>query len=393
MDANGIENEKLNEKDASETHAYTPGLKIKRYTRIEKIKKLPVPGEVLVKIGDKVNFETIIARTKIPGPPHFVNVATSLNIENHEITEFMTKKEGDEVKKDETIAEMKLLFGLLKNTAKSTVDGYVEIISPETGRVTIREPDIPVEVKSNIKGNVIEILPREGAIIQTYGAYLQGIIGIGGETNGKLQLLEIPQDETITLSKQILPEHKDKILCINSTLNLEILKAARQNGVVGIISGGIEYDELTKFMGEEIGVAITGEEKLGLTVVVTEGFGDILMSERAYNLLKDLEGKRIAINGTTQIRAGVLRPEIICPIDEKANNLEKSDDEILSGMKPGTPIRVIQSPFFGMHGIIRSLPIALKEIETESDVRVVEVELDDSSIVIIPRANIELIEE
>jgi hypothetical protein len=392
MNTNSVEYDKLDKKDAGETHAYTPGLKIKRFMRIEKIKKLPVPGEVLVKKGERVDFETIIAVTKIPGPPHFVNVATSLNVENDEISEFMTKKEGDEVKKGETIAEMKLLFGLLKNRANSTVDGYVEIISPETGRVTIREPDIPVEVKSNIKGSIIEILPQEGAVIQTYGAYLQGIIGIGGETNGELQLLDIPQDETTTISKQILPEHKDKILCINSTLNLEILKAARQNGVVGIISGGIEYDELTKFMGEEIGVAITGEEKLGLTVVVTEGFGDILMSERAYNLLKDLEGRRIAINGTTQIRAGVLRPEIICPTDQTANDLEK-DEEILSGMKPGTPIRVIQSPFFGKLGIIKSLPIALKEIETESDVRVVEIELDNGSIVIIPRANIEIIEE
>ena len=66
-------------------------------------------------------------------------------------------------------------------------------------------------------------------------------------------------------------------------------------------------------MGYEIGVAITGDEEVGLTLIVTEGFGRMAMSMNTFKLLKSANGKNASINGATQIRAGVLRPEIIIP--------------------------------------------------------------------------------
>ena len=59
--------------------------------------------------------------------------------------------------------------------------------------------------------------------------------------------------------------------------------------------------------------AITGQEEKGITLVVTEGFGDLAMAERTFELLRGCAGMRASVNGATQIRAGVLRPEIIIP--------------------------------------------------------------------------------
>jgi hypothetical protein len=388
---NNMENTDEKYLDSGEAHAYTPGLKVKEYTIIKKIKKLPVPGQVLVKKGEKINFDTIVAETYVHGAPHFVQVASSLNVEPHEIPQFMLKKEGEKVLKNEPIAEIKLLFGLIKNRSKSTIDGYIESISPETGRVTLREPDIPVKIVSNIEGRVEEILPNEGAIIKSSGAFIQGIFGIGGETNGELLILD-DNGKNKTKHNIVLPEYKEKILAFRSTINKQILDMAKDSGVFGIIAGGIEYDELTKFLGEEIGVAITGEEQFGITVLITEGFGQITMSDRTWNILNELNGKRVSIDGTTQIRAGVIRPEVICP-KEEIQDLSEKNDELSLGMKPGTSIRIIQSPYFGKIGKIISLPIDLKKVETESDVRVIEVEIENNKKVIIPRANVEIIEE
>jgi len=36
-------------------HAYTPGLKVTRKTVLRKERRLPLPGEVVVKVGDKVS--------------------------------------------------------------------------------------------------------------------------------------------------------------------------------------------------------------------------------------------------------------------------------------------------------------------------------------------------
>jgi hypothetical protein len=44
-------------------------------------------------------------------------------------------------------------------------------------------------------------------------------------------------------------------------------------------------------------------------------------------------------------------------------------------------------------GRIKSLPVGLKTADTEFMVRVMEVELGDGRLVVVPRANVELIEE
>jgi len=54
---------------------------------------------------------------------------------------------------------------------------------------------------------------------------------------------------------------------------------------------------------------------------------------------------------------------------------------------------VISHPNFGALAKVISLPIDLQRVETESDVRVLEVELEDGQRVLVPRANVELIEE
>jgi hypothetical protein len=54
---------------------------------------------------------------------------------------------------------------------------------------------------------------------------------------------------------------------------------------------------------------------------------------------------------------------------------------------------VIQTPYFGENGVVVSLPVNLFKVETEADVRVVEVLLDNGQRILIPRANVEIIEE
>ena len=125
-------------------------------------------------------------------------------------------------------------------------------------------------------------------------------------------------------------------------------------------------------------------------MIITEGFGNMNMSLRTFELLKEFEGYNASVNGATQIRAGVLRPEIIVPHDM----VEDDSAEALSqGMVPGTPIRIIRQPYFGDIGKVHSLPVELQRLESESKVRVVNIELDNGEVVTVPRANVEIIEE
>ena len=98
------------------------------------------------------------------------------------------------------------------------------------------------------------------------------------------------------------------------------------------------------------------------------------------------------INGATQIRAGVIRPEAIVPLDEKMDEKGKSGEEAIGGLEIGSPVRVIRQPYFGMIGKVSDLPPALQKLESESKARVLEVQFTEGEKAIIPRANVELIE-
>lgn len=373
-------------------HAYTPGLKVLAYTTLTKERRLPLPGEILIKQGTKVRGEDVVARTDLPGNVQTLNIHGLLGILPDEVEEAMLKIVNDTIKKNEIIAQSKGLFGLFKSSVKSPIDGIIESVSKITGQIIMREPPIQVEVIAYIDGEVVDIIQNEGVKIKTHGSFIQGIFGIGGETIGELAMVANKPNEVLT-EKDIDKAFKDKIIVGGSIVTYSALEQARKVGVKGIVIGGIEDDDLKQFMGYDIGVAITGSEQVGLTLIITEGFGKMSMAARTFQLLKSLAGKKSSINGATQIRAGVMRPEVIVPTETAPASKKTADISSGAGLDIGMAVRIIREPHFGAIGKVVALPVELKKIETEALVRVLQVELEDKEIVALPRANVEIIEE
>ncbi len=374
-------------------HAYTPGLKVTEGMTIQKERRLPLEGEVLVEIGATVEAEDIVAKADLPGNVQLLNVANLLSVPPEEVAEYMLKSVGEAVSEDEIIATTKGLFGLFKSQARSPIDGTIEAVSDVTGQVILREPPIPVEVKAYTNGTVTETVPNEGVTVETYGTYIQGIFGVGGETVGNLVVISQSSGDELT-AEQILPEHRDNILVGGSLVTTSAIQKAIQQGVKGIIAGGIDDADLRKLLGYELGVAITGSEEIGITLVITEGFGEIAMAEQTFTLLKAREGMKTSINGATQIRAGVVRPEIVIPwISDAAETVEEEQDRSIEGiLEVGSSVRIIREPHFGKLGRVTELPVELQNLETEAQVRVLRVELADGQQTTLPRANVEAIE-
>src|SRR5438128_234786 len=227
----------------------------------------------------------------------------------------MVKRVRDRIQRGDVLAETKAFITWFKTQVRAPITGTVETISTATGQVILREPPRPVELFAYLDGTVAEVLPGQGARVETTCAFIQGIFGIGGETWG--------------------------------------------------------------------------------TLVLTEGFGRIPMARRTFELLRKLDGRKASISGATQIRAGVIRPEIIVPLapGEQIPGIETGQrGEVRGGVKVGDPVRVIRAPFFGRIGEVVGLPSDLQMIPTESRVRVMEVQFTDGSRAVIPRANVEVIE-
>ena len=88
------------------------------------------------------------------------------------------------------------------------------------------------------------------------------------------------------------------------------------------------------------------------TLIVTEGFGLIPMAHKTFDLLSRHGGAKASMSGTTQIRAGVIRPEIIIPLQpapDPSSAVEKISTS-RRGIASGDPVRVIREPYFGQIG-------------------------------------------
>jgi hypothetical protein len=376
-------------------HSYTPGLTVTEQTVVRKRRLLPIPGTVLAKQGAVVASDTIVARTELAGKVHVLNLANQLGVAPDEIRDYLVKQEGETIQQQDVIAENKPLIKWLKTEIRSPIHGTVDGISTITGQVLLREPPRALDLTAYVDGTVVNVQEGRGVTVECEGSLVQGIFGIGGETWGNIVLaVASPSDQCAP--ERLTADMKGTIVVAGSFLGHDTMQRAKALGIAALVVGGLHDKDLRAILGYDLGVAITGTERVGFTLVVTEGFGVISMATRTFDLLAKHAGRKASISGATQIRAGVIRPEIIIARDTASGSRLGADrataDQERGGLRIGDQVRIIRDPLFGRIGRIAALPSALQAIETESRVRVLEVRFDDGTGAVIPRANVELIE-
>ncbi|HUT74333.1 MAG TPA: hypothetical protein VM221_05825 [Armatimonadota bacterium] len=379
--------------------AYACGLTVTANIVLRKERLLPVAGEVLVAQGQQVEAETPVARAMRPGNLTSIKVSERLGVNPGDVPGTMRKAPGEAVTAGEVIAETRSFFGLFHNACASPVAGVIEHVSPLSGFVAIREAPVPLEVLAHIGGRVERVIEGQGVVVETQAALVQGIFGVGGERRGVVRMAARGPEAPLDLSL-VGEQARGAVLVGGASADGESLAAAGRAGAAGVVVGGIADTDLRAFVGYDIGVAITGQEQVPFTLIITEGFGSVAMAAATFELLASLAGRQASIDGETQIRAGVIRPEIIVArggiVPEQGPS---SVGRIQSALGPSPPaqlavgaqVRLIREPYFGRLGKVTALPAQPQPVETEAKVRVVEVELEDGRRALVPRANVEMV--
>lgn len=436
-------------------------------TLVRKTRKLPLPGEVLVKVGDIVKPDTPIAKIAVkPGIPWVIPAARLLGVEPAQLSKSMLKEIGDsvktkevfaraeqglygrkelesptdgviesisdrsgrvtireefgkeeppvtfdvafeikckpeelpqhmlrtvgqEVKKDQMIAKKGEAQAFFTKTALAPVSGIISDIDTKTGKVTISRPFREVIVNAYIEGRVSEVMETRGCVIETPGIKINGIFGLGRETHGEIRVLVNGPDQVLE-ADMITSDCKDKIIIGGSFATNDALSKAIEVGAKGVVTGTANYFNLTQSLGVKLGIGITGQEDIPLTVILMEGFGHLNMRREVWETLAALEGMTASMNGATQIRAGAIRPEIIVSFFGYEGELAKPVRYDID-LKQGAEIRIVSEPYFGAVGIIAEITKEPMMIETEAKVPVVKVLLANGEQVVVPRANVEML--
>ncbi|MBF0547217.1 MAG: hypothetical protein HQM08_22445 [Candidatus Riflebacteria bacterium] len=341
-------------------------------------RKLPIKGKVLVSEGETVSFDSIIAKAPLPEMSHLINLPLELNCDPYEVIQFLKKKDEEIVQIGEIIAETPGVFGFLKTQVISKFSGKIEISNDGSGTVLIREPSKNLEVPAFADGLVTSILPCFGAELQVHCDLIYGIAGFGGEQTGILEI-----------NDEILDSHQGKIVVkAGLTSEIDLIKASEKK-VAGLVIGGIEIQILEKFLEKDIVFPLTGDEKLGFSIILTEGFGRLTVNEVVYRILSENSGKIASINASTQVRAGVKRPIIVFP--KALSNVQKVEHPDCA-FSIGQIVRITAGKHFAAIGKISEIPSGFFEIETEASVKIAKVKIkgfDDS--IIVPLKNMEIL--
>jgi hypothetical protein len=266
------------------------------------------------------------------------------------------------------------LFSRLRRSCRSPIDG--EVVAIRGGLVLIESKASTIELRAHIKGKVTNVMPNRGVVISAAGTLIQGVWGSGGEAEGVLKVLtDSPHRE--------LRAHSLDVSCHGTVVvsgrvrDPEALGQAIEARVRGIIVGGAPAALIPHF------------KSLPIPILLTEGFGDLAMSQQAFTLLQSCMGREAMLSTDTRTRRDVRRPELLIPL--RADEEPPDEETSIRPLQIGNQVRMLRAPRLGAIGTVADLPAAPQLVESGSRLPVALVDLENGEQAFVPLANVELI--
>jgi hypothetical protein len=350
---------------------YPPETRVSTLSTIRRDRKLPLPGAVLVQMGQRVEPWDVVAQAAVPGGYRIVEIAQALKIQEGNFRQHLLKREGDELKAGEPIAVRR---GLIRRVVRSPVAGFLAAVG--AGRVLIEADTTVLELRAGMRGRVADVRRGWGITIESVGAVVQGVWGNAREGHGVLKALSDSPHSMLT-REDIEVGSQGAVLLAGQSMTREALEFAEEMQVRGIIIASLEASLLPVARAIEF------------PIIVTEGWGTIPMSPVIFDVLKTNDGREISLNGRVQTGWNQQRPEVLIPLVANEPPLEKSTFDL--PLKEGATVRILRPPYTGATGTVVALPSLPRRLATGIALRGAEVELAPDERIFVPFANLEWI--
>jgi hypothetical protein len=338
-------------------------------TQVRRTRMLPVAGRVLVQVGQRVNASDVVAEAELATRHMLLDIRRSLNIERlDEVQETIIRHEGERVQAGDVIAET---GGIFSRILRAPANGRVVMIS--SGRVLLEVETKRIQAQAGISGVVVDMYPERGVAIENHGALVQGAWGNGHIGEGMMVAsMDAPGVELTRSALEVSLRGAVVVSCICN--DAEVLRIANDLPLRGLV--------LSSMPSELIDLA----SSLEIPIMVLEGFGKIPMNEAAFKLLSTSEKRDVAINTNFNLSAGD-RPELFVPLP----SLGQSAPE-MTYFAPNQTVRIQGDPYRGKIGVIAQIRPGLTILPNGVRAPAADVRLEKETQVIIPLANLEVIQ-
>ena len=339
-------------------------------TSIVRERLLPVSGNVLVRLNQKVTPMDVIAETRWAREHVLLDVARLLRVSPNAAERLIKCKLDDRLAASAEIAVGK---GLFPRSVRTPREGRVVAVGG--GQVLMEVGEAKMELRAGIPGTVIEVIANRGAIIQTAGALIQGVWGNGRIDSGLLVNIAEAPDSVLSVGKLDI-SLRGSIIMAGMVKDAETLEAAAELPARGLILSSIFPSLLQK------------AREMRYPIMVTDGFGSLPMNSAAYKLLSTIAKREVPVNSETFDRYSGTRPEVIIPLPISANPPTPREVETFA---VGLQVRMRRPPFMGMIGSIISLKSGLSVLSSGLRAPAAEVKLENNETVIAPLVNLEVV--
>ena len=344
-------------------------------TTIRRERLLPpdVVGEVLVREGERVSAVDLVARGVRSSRYVILDLKRMLGVSDDEDLERLLQ-----VAMHEPVTEGQVIAGepdgrkkrgpVIKSPVKGRVLRLVE------GRLVIQTGLSEIVVRAGYNGLVASIRGHRGILLETTGALVQGVWGNGASQFGALRVEPREGLEALEVD-EFSTEWRGAIVVTTQPLTERVLRHIESQGLGGII-GPSMHTEL-----------IPVARDLKIPIMLTEGFGQGVMSSLVYSVLEPLAGRQTALNAYRPERGASDRPEVIVPQRADASAVPPARNEPL---RIGSEVRITRQPYLGVVGKVKTLPGLPRVIENGLRLPVAEVVLSSGRMVTVPLVNLEL---
>jgi hypothetical protein len=339
-------------------------------TKVRRQRLLPVAGRVTARVGQKVNATDMIAEAKLENRHVLIDVREVLRLSRSQSVDLvMERTAGEELEAGDVIAQT---GGLFRKVVRSPVAG--KILSVTGGRVMLEVPGEPFRLLAGLPGEVVQLIPDRGVVIEANGGLLQGSWGNGRIDQGVLVNLVRTPDETFT-RERLTVDLRGAIVLAGHTDQADVFKAAADLPVRGLVLGSMTAD------------LVSVAAKASFPVMLLEGFGRIPINPAAYEILAQEEKPEVALNAVQWQPLVGTRPELFIP---RAVNAEIPAD--LVSFQHGQMVRVSIGLYAGKTGQLVQLHPGKMRVPSGLLVTAADVRLTQDMQVTIPLANLEVLQ-
>lgn len=344
------------------------------WTTIRRERMLPdnAIGVVEVQNRQHVNLREIVVRGAVPARYVFINAQAQLGLRRaDQLDELMLVQVGEGVESGQVLAGKDPNRG---RRVLSPVTGVLVLVSE--GRIIVQETPELVELEAGLVGQVVEVRPNRGVVIESFGALAQGVWGNGRRSIGPLRME--PEDGL----EMIFDDSIDR----------------QYSGAVVVTRRSLKETGLMVIENQSIGAVIAPSMDASLyeraletraAIILTQGFGDVRLSGQISGMLEGLAGRQTTVDAYLPTRWESRRPEVFINLPARANE-RPPEPNIHQALRPGVAVRLTRSPYIGFTGEIIDLPNAPQLLDNGLRARCARVALVTGETVLVPLANLEV---